>query len=379
MVNVARLAAGVVALSLVLGGCTNGSTDPPSESPSASAKAKAPTLESVAQDLLPGLATAPMAETNLPQQIDIPKQRPPSLLQGPAVAAKLGMVSIDDGFEAEGFAGQYVYFLGNDDQWRVLNMAELGLPPSDWTGPDGSGMGDLSPDGTQWSFVTNRHVVVLDLLTKKLQFLSLPNGDKPQSSGWTVRSTLIAYSLDRPDASSYELDPKTDSATTIRANAGKLTVLADGSRAIAGLQNGEIVGEKNDHPFVRFTTATGEPVARKDFSFSWPHTVGLYVQRAVDGDVGVFLDSLGLVDSPPEGSMVAVVDQSLRLKATLPWPKRTNGDNPIGWIDDDTFLLTYGETLAAWCPGQSKLSRVSAVSNDLAVSMAMEVVDATCV
>lgn len=79
-----------------------------------------------------------------------------------------------------------------------------------------------------------------------------------------------------------------------------------------------------------------------------------------------------------EGSMLVASDKALRLKATLPWPKRNNGDHPIGWISDDTYLLTYGRTMAVWSPTTSTICRVSAVPTDLVISMAMEVVDAEC-
>lgn len=379
MVSISRLAVGACALSLVLGGCTSGSDDPPRERPSASTTTKDPTLESVAQDLLPGLSSAPLAKTNLPARIDIPKQRPSSFMTAPTARAKLGMVRVlDVGDRDEGFADEDVYFLGVDDKWRVLNRGDLGLPASDWPGSDGSGMGAMSPSGTHWAFATNRHIVVLDLLTKKMKFLSLPGGLAPVLGSWTVRNTLLSgYVFSPPDdegedlpTTGYEVDPKSGRSTLINAPYWTTTVLANGDRAVGGL--------RGDRPFVEYMSAANRPKSRAEYGFAWGERLGMLVQPEVDGDVGVFLDSLGLPDSPSEGSMVAVVDQSLRLKATLPWPKRTQGDAFPGWTSDGTFLLTYGETLAAWCPGQAKISRVSTVPNDLAVSIAMGIVNASC-
>lgn len=379
MVALSRLAICAVALSLVLTGCTRGSGDPQSERSPRPTTSKAPTLESVAQDLLPGLSDAPKASSNLPARIDIPKQRPSSLLKGPAVGAKLGMVRWDLGVDAnglpigkdDGFADEDVYFLGTDDEWRVLNRGDLGLLASDWPGSDGAGMGRLSPSGTQWSFATTRHIVVLDLMTKKMKFLRLPGGQRPILHGWTERNTLLLgleWLTDEGPSMRYELDPKSGSSSMIKVSALRsVTVLANGDRAIGGSKNGR--------PFVDYVTSANERISRREFGFAWDQPLGLYVDHDV---TVVFLDSLGLPDSTSEGSMVVVVDPSLRLKASLPWPNRTKGDDVIGWVSDETFLLAYGETLAAWCPGESKISRVSTVSSDLSISMATDVIDATC-
>lgn len=368
-INGSRLVLGACVLLLLLTGCTSGSDDPLVAPSSAPTTSNAPTLESVAQDLLPDLATAPMARSsNLPTRIAVPSQRPPSLMTAPSARAKLGMVRLDDDFSADGFADHDVYFLGVDDQWRALNLAELGLPASDWTGPDGDGMGDLSADGTHWAFVTTRHVVVLDLLTRKMQFLSLPGGRTPVPGRWTVRNTLlVGLEIDSEvPATSYEVDPKTGRSTLIKAPAWRVTVLADGSRAIKGL--------KGNQPYVTYVSAANRPIRRAEYGFASDEPLGMQVKR----DVAVFLDSLGFSEPVDHGSTLVVVDKSLRLKAALPWPERTNGDSTIGWVSDDTYLLKYGKTLAAWCPGRSKLSRVSTVPRDLAISMAMDVVDASC-
>lgn len=365
----ARLALGACMLMLLLMGC-NGESDSPGTTPTPRpSTGETPSLKSVAQDLLPELAAAPITgSTNLPPRIDIPSRRPPRLLKGPPVGARLVMVRLfDTGDEMDSFDDQDAYFLGDDDQWRVLNLADLGLSARDWPGPDGSGMGHLSPAGTHWAMETTRHVVVLDLLTKKLKFHSLPGGRRPTSSGWTVRNTMLVTNQGNMKTS-YELDPATGETTLIKAPAGQVTVLADGNRAIAGW--------KDNQPFVNYVTASNKSISRRDYGFNWETQVAATdIQR----DGALFLDSLGL-DVPEDfGSMVAVVDQSLQLKATLPWPKRATGDYPYGWVSDDTFLFTVGETMAAWCPEQAKIARVSAMSDELAISMAMEVVDASCV
>jgi hypothetical protein len=183
LVNRTSVVAMACGLALLVSGCTGGSDEPRAKPSPAPTHGEARTLVSTAQDLLPDLAAAPMARSNLPARIRIPARRPPSLMTAAPARAKLGMVRIDHDFSAEGFADHDVYLLGVDDQWRVLNLAELGLRPSDWTGPDGSGMGQLSPAGTHWVFETNRHIVVLDLLTRQLRLLSLPGGRKPVGPG----------------------------------------------------------------------------------------------------------------------------------------------------------------------------------------------------
>jgi hypothetical protein len=183
-----------------------------------------------------------------------------------------------------------------------------------------------------------------------------------------VRNTLLAglESDSELAMTSYEVDPKTGRTSLIKAPAWRVTVLADGSRAIKGL--------KGDQPFVTYVSAANKPIRRAKYGFASDEPLGMQVRR----DVAVFLDSFAKAEQPDHGSTLVVVDQELRLKATLPWPKRTNGDSTIGWIADGAYLLTYGRTMAVWCPDQSKLSRVSTVPRDLAISMAMDVVHASC-
>ena len=365
LIDRSTVAAMACVVSLLLSGCTGDSDGPHSKPAPQPTTGKALTLTSVAQDLLPELAAAPMARTNLPTRIDVPEQRPSSLMTAPPARAKLGMVRLDNDFSATGFGDHDVYFLGVDDQWRVLNLAELGLPSGDWTGPDGSGMGHLSADGAHWAFVTTRHVVVLNLLTRKMKFLSLPGGRTPVPGHWTVRNTLLVGS-EGGDGPGFEVDPKTGRAILIKGRAWRVTVLADGSRAMTGVTG--------DQPFIEYVTATNKPIMRQNYGFSWNQRLFPMIQR----DVAVFLDSLGGEFQRDYGSTLVVVDKQLRPKAALPWPKRTTGDDTIGWISDDTFLLTYGKTMAVWCPDQSKLSRVSNVPTDLAISLAMDVIDASC-
>ncbi|UUW92640.1 hypothetical protein [Pimelobacter simplex] len=72
-----------------------------------------------------------------------------------------------------------------------LNLADLGLDPDGWPGPDTYGAGHLSPDGKRWAGPSALGVVVLDLATGKARTTRIRGGVAAISWAPDSRSLLV--------------------------------------------------------------------------------------------------------------------------------------------------------------------------------------------
>ncbi len=104
-----------------------------------------------------------------------------------------------------GWAGERLLFLGVDDQWRVLDMEELGLPADWWPGVDTYGSGSLSRDGRVWAGKTDGGVVLLELSSGAVRHVDFPPGrSRVVRVDWMPGRDVVSAYAARPRYYKYD-------------------------------------------------------------------------------------------------------------------------------------------------------------------------------
>lgn len=127
----------------------------------------------------------------------------PSVLQVPA-RAQLAYHPTERLDDPDGWAGERIYFLGVDDRWRVLDMADLGLPADSWPGADTYGSGSLSHDGRMWVGHAHGGVVLINLSSGTVNFVAFPaDRSDVRHVKWVPGEDVVSAYASPPQGSNY--------------------------------------------------------------------------------------------------------------------------------------------------------------------------------
>ncbi|WP_121257037.1 hypothetical protein [Nocardioides ferulae] len=169
----------VAAAVLLLAACSPGEPAAP-EAPPAGTPEAAPSATPARP---PAVQRLPERWASVPLHGGLPRRAPadsdalPDVL-GAGVAARLAYHPTERWEDPVGWAGEQVLFWGVDGRWRVLGLADLGLPDAWWPGPDTYGPGRLSADGRRWAAHTNAGVVFVDLTEGTVRHVDFPRGSR---------------------------------------------------------------------------------------------------------------------------------------------------------------------------------------------------------
>jgi hypothetical protein len=210
-----------VVLVLLVGGCDS-SSDPSGESAPPPGSTTLPDSQPTDRGVL---VRRPKVE-HLPHDWSMvrwegdgrPEQTPdadaglPSVLDEPGIPARLAYHPMESLADPEGWASEQIMFWGRDGQWRILDMADLGLPEAWWPGRDTFGPGSLSADGLTWAAHTNAGVVFVDLTTGSYRHVLFPQSSPMvRYLSWVPgRRVVSAYSRSSHGTrySTFDVDPR---------------------------------------------------------------------------------------------------------------------------------------------------------------------------
>lgn len=326
-----------------------------------------PIARSLFQDLLPGRGAPKLVavDSNLPSTISLPVSGSTPFLDDPPVRAVVAAVGFDRTFEAESFADHSVHFLGVDGDWRVLKMAELGIAPEDWGGPDGSGLVDLSPNGRWGSFSTATRVGVIDMATGQLNLRRVPDGGRPSSPAltWTEYNTLLVSASDTNVG--FDLDPVSGQLDRLPAPSWKL-----GSTPSGALVTYEGKGRQL-YAVQHSTNGRTDPVK---VPFRWNKRPGQYSRT----QVALFNDNYsGASGNSRRSFLLAAKSATFQPVAALDWRAKSSHQANVffGWVDQDNYLIRYGQEILVWSPRDESVKVVSQLRGDILASIATRLLD----
>jgi len=202
----------VCALVLALGGCTTPADAPDTEAPStenagghSAESVSGPTQATTGEPQPPEVQALPRDRRGvawvggpLPRLVPADGASLPRVLEDPH-PARLVYHPVERLDDTDGWAGEQLFFFGLDRQWRILDMADLGLPDAWWPGADTYGSGALSHDGHTWAAHTAAGVVLLDLESGSVRHVDFPAGSSlVRHVAWLPgRDVLSAYAARR--------------------------------------------------------------------------------------------------------------------------------------------------------------------------------------
>lgn len=276
---------------------------------------------------------APAGDTALPMVLD----------GGPP--ARLAYHPVERLTDPEGWAGERIFFLGRDGQWRELDMGDLGLPDTWWPGSDTFGPGSLSADGHTWAAHTNGGVVFVDLTTGASHHVAFPQASPMvRYVTWVPGKNVVSAYARKPEGTRY-------STFQLRPNGPVSPVSYDGSRTHFDVDGTPV--EVTTHGRT-LTLTRGE--AGRSTPTQWQLPI-----RFVRGDpYGVFgQDEVAiqptLTDTRPV--TVWVFDKATgHPQARLLLPPRTSIER---WTDSGSLVLyVENRRLVTWDPQSGQFTRL---------------------
>ena len=308
-----------------------------------------------------------------PRHVSFPPDSSSSLL-GDLPGRAVMLVSESDAVvdfyqEYQSFADINHYFYGVDGRWRSLNMADLGIPDSDFYGAD-TAVSYLSTDGRYWTFRTRTRVAILDLTTGVLDFEApqgppwdsraqwLPTGELMVHQGWPNGKMrqwlLIDHQTNRRRVWSGPSLDKVDFA----ADGTPLRVVGDrrsaAKRIATFTKNGSV---RDEHP-VEFELY-GTPRVFRGSRMAAYCGVGRPSKR---GQLGYRGGSILVAENGR--------DPVAMLESDLPYWRVTC----LGWADRDTLLIYTSKRILAWNASNKRFHVITTLSRNANVETAIDVV-----
>lgn len=370
--------AGVVAAQFLglLGGCSGAPDDggrkpPPGASPddgvSQSPGGANGRLKSLAQTSLGEyLRDEPeILQSSAPRNVPYPPAAASSLLADPpgrVTAVSLESDAfVDRYYEHHAFGDIVRYFYGVDGRWRALNLAELGIDPSDFGGSE-TGVGTLSPDGRFWAFRTRTRVAIVDLNTGSLT-LSEAGEEWSNRPEWGAGGILMAQRVGEPWIAVH---PRTGESRS-------LTNRPLDDRPVAFSPEGDMyrVGGRPDSP-AKVLRNLSDPSESVDIPFRLVGWARVYFESE---RLALFqIRGLRAVNSERTVAnyRVIVTDRAGNPVAVLPMGQRLyDSVSALGWANSRMLLLLVGPDVYAWEPLNDKMWLVTTIEDRANANLAV--------
>ncbi|GAB2755660.1 hypothetical protein GCM10027020_04730 [Nocardioides salsibiostraticola] len=307
------------------------------------------------------------SESNLPARVteDDVRADAPRLFDEPIEQAVLVAATVYD-FDERGYDDQRITFYGTDGETRSLVLSDLGLTQDEFQGVDGSGLGNLSPDGRRWVFATTKRIVVLRLADLDVVSLPVPDGLQPINATWTGAGT-ITYGV----AEKYSLTVETDlDGSVTRRGSPPSRVFRD--------RDGRVYRFQSDETSRLLISEPGGA----EVSLSYSLEDGEFGPGAINPPgLSSFVDDLGddtdfaRDDGDSALKLFKRVDDRLVPTARLQWGDRLTGDEILGMPTSDSVLIRHGEDLCLWAPfAEQAITCLAEISDRLGISVAFDVV-----
>jgi hypothetical protein len=296
-------------------------------------------------------ATFPVLRTRLPWTVPDEDAELPSVLDDPPGRALLTYHPPETWFtDPSGWATEDIYFYGDDDEWRILRMEDLGLPDSAWFA-DTYGPGTLSPDGRWWIAPSGLGVILLDLSTAESKVLALPGNKTQAELEWIPgQAAFVAMTYRGRKDFGFEVSVPGGKATRVPFLPHQVGYEPDGTAiSMQSLGGGQVrvLEWSGGRRVERFVAPIPSPGRGR----------GVFGVLATHGRL--LTSASATRDNYNKNTLTVSDSETGEVQAVLRYrQRRVPVEAYLGWLDPNTFLLQTRIHVLAWRPIDQKIYRV---------------------